>query len=170
MNAMYTGGMGCVEVREERPLGKVVCNSPATGGIIYPHRLTKSRGMNIGNLSSRFVLGCLKGNITAIKWSGLHRWVRTKHTHCRSHHVRYENGNIREGAVKRNYKGGVGGRKRKAPPRTGGAFRGSREPYLFAASSMATATATVMPTMGLLPAPMRPIISTCAGTEEEPAN
>ena len=28
------------------------------------------------------------------------------------------------------------------------------------ASSMATATATVIPTMGLLPAPMRPIIST----------
>ncbi len=34
----------------------------------------------------------------------------------------------------------------------------------------ATAQATVMPTMGLLPAPIRPIISTCAGTEEEPAN
>ncbi len=28
------------------------------------------------------------------------------------------------------------------------------------ASSIATATATVIPTMGLLPAPMRPIIST----------
>ena len=41
--------------------------------------------------------------------------------------------------------------------------------YLLA-SSIATATATVIPTMGLLPAPMRPIISTCAGTEEEPAN
>ena len=41
--------------------------------------------------------------------------------------------------------------------------------YLLA-SSTATATATVIPTMGLLPAPMRPIISTCAGTEEEPAN
>ena len=37
-------------------------------------------------------------------------------------------------------------------------------------SSTATATATVAPTMGLLPMPMRPIISTCAGTEEEPAN
>ena len=34
----------------------------------------------------------------------------------------------------------------------------------------ATAQATVMPTMGLLPAPIRPIISTCAGTEDEPAN
>ena len=41
--------------------------------------------------------------------------------------------------------------------------------YLLA-SSIATATATVIPTMGLLPAPMRPIISTCAGTEDEPAN
>ncbi len=38
------------------------------------------------------------------------------------------------------------------------------------ASSIATATATVAPTMGLLPIPMRPIISTCAGTDEEPAN
>ena len=43
--------------------------------------------------------------------------------------------------------------------------------YLFfIASSTATATATVAPTIGLLPMPMRPIISTCAGTEEEPAN
>ena len=33
-----------------------------------------------------------------------------------------------------------------------------------------TATATDAPTMGLLPMPIRPIISTCAGTEEEPAN
>jgi len=32
--------------------------------------------------------------------------------------------------------------------------------YLFMASSMATATETVAPTMGLLPMPMRPIIST----------
>ena len=39
-----------------------------------------------------------------------------------------------------------------------------------AASSMLTATATVAPTIGLLPMPMRPIISTCAGTELEPAN
>ena len=37
-------------------------------------------------------------------------------------------------------------------------------------SSTATATETVMPTMGLLPAPRKPIISTWAGTEEEPAN
>ena len=44
------------------------------------------------------------------------------------------------------------------------------------ASSIATATATVirsnllLQTWGLLPAPMSPIISTWAGTEEEPAN
>ena len=37
-------------------------------------------------------------------------------------------------------------------------------------SATATATATVAPTMGLLPMPRKPIISTCAGTEEEPAN
>ena len=35
-----------------------------------------------------------------------------------------------------------------------------RKIYLFMASSMATATETVAPTMGLLPMPMRPIIST----------
>ena len=40
----------------------------------------------------------------------------------------------------------------------------------FIASATATAQATVAPTIGLLPMPMRPIISTCAGTEEEPAN
>ena len=40
----------------------------------------------------------------------------------------------------------------------------------FIASAVATATATVAPTMGLLPMPKKPIISTCAGTEEEPAN
>ena len=38
------------------------------------------------------------------------------------------------------------------------------------ACAAATAQATVAPTMGLLPMPIRPIISTCAGTEEEPAN
>lgn len=37
-------------------------------------------------------------------------------------------------------------------------------------SSTATAQATVQPTIGLLPMPMRPIISTCAGTDEDPAN
>ena len=43
-------------------------------------------------------------------------------------------------------------------------------PYLFIASDTATATATEAPTIGLFPMPMSPIISTCAGTEEEPAN
>ena len=43
-------------------------------------------------------------------------------------------------------------------------------PYFFSASSTATATETVAPTMGLLPMPRKPIISTWAGTEEEPAN
>ena len=33
-----------------------------------------------------------------------------------------------------------------------------------------TAQATVQPTIGLLPMPRKPIISTCAGTELEPAN
>ena len=42
-------------------------------------------------------------------------------------------------------------------------------PY-FLLSATATATATVAPTMGLLPMPRKPIISTWAGTEEEPAN
>ena len=42
--------------------------------------------------------------------------------------------------------------------------------YAFSAAFTATAQATVAPTMGLLPMPMRPIMSTCAGTEEEPAN
>ncbi len=43
-------------------------------------------------------------------------------------------------------------------------------PSYFRLSATATATATVAPTMGLLPMPRKPIISTCAGTEEEPAN
>ena len=42
--------------------------------------------------------------------------------------------------------------------------------YLLSASATPTATATVAPTIGLLPIPRKPIISTCAGTEEEPAN
>ena len=49
-------------------------------------------------------------------------------------------------------------------------LRPQKEFYFFMASSTATATATVMPTIGLLPAPRKPIISTCAGTEELPAN
>ncbi len=40
----------------------------------------------------------------------------------------------------------------------------------FIACATATATSTEAPTIGLLPMPMSPIISTCAGTEEEPAN
>ena len=40
----------------------------------------------------------------------------------------------------------------------------------FVACCTATAPATVMPTIGLLPAPRKPIISTWAGTDEEPAN
>ena len=43
-------------------------------------------------------------------------------------------------------------------------------PSYFRLSATATATATVAPTIGLLPMPRKPIISTCAGTEEEPAN
>ena len=42
--------------------------------------------------------------------------------------------------------------------------------FYFRLSATATATATVAPTMGLLPMPRKPIISTWAGTEEEPAN
>lgn len=42
--------------------------------------------------------------------------------------------------------------------------------FLFRARSSATAIATVAPTIGLLPIPKKPIISTWAGTEEEPAN
>ena len=42
--------------------------------------------------------------------------------------------------------------------------------FLLIARSIATATDTVAPTIGLLPIPRNPIISTCAGTVEEPAN
>ncbi len=56
-----------------------------------------------------------------------------------------------------------------APPKFSG--RNNRYcDYFFMASEIATATDTEAPTIGLLPMPMRPIISTCAGTEEEPAN
>ena len=64
----------------------------------------------------------------------------------------------------------AGAHQKKAVP-NGTAFLfilGNRD--YFIASSTATAQATVIPTIGLLPAPIRPIISTCAGTEEEPAN
>ena len=46
----------------------------------------------------------------------------------------------------------------------------AKNAYLLSPSATATAQATVAPTIGLLPMPMRPIISTCAGTDEEPAN
>jgi len=39
-------------------------------------------------------------------------------------------------------------------------FKNRINPYLLSASLTATAHATVIPTMGLLPAPIRPIIST----------
>ena len=45
-----------------------------------------------------------------------------------------------------------------------------RSHYLFNAVAASTAQATVQPTIGLLPMPRKPIISTCAGTEDEPAN
>ena len=48
--------------------------------------------------------------------------------------------------------------------------RRKTQAFFFMASSTETATATVAPTMGLLPMPRKPIISTCAGTELEPAN
>jgi hypothetical protein len=57
-------------------------------------------------------------------------------------------------------------------------YRGAARPwktgldsnYAFMACSTATATATDAPTIGLLPMPIKPIISTCAGTEDDPAN
>ena len=42
--------------------------------------------------------------------------------------------------------------------------------YLLSAVATSTAQATVQPTIGLLPMPRNPIISTCAGTDDEPAN
>ena len=58
--------------------------------------------------------------------------------------------------------------KKPAPKIQSGLYIISK--HYLAACSMATATATVAPTIGLLPIPIRPIISTCAGTDEEPAN
>ena len=60
--------------------------------------------------------------------------------------------------------------KRRLSTGRSGAFCSLSDIYLFIPSCTATATATVAPTIGLLPMPMSPIISTCAGTEEEPAN
>ena len=45
-----------------------------------------------------------------------------------------------------------------------------RNDYFVSPSCTATAHATEAPTIGLLPIPIRPIISTCAGTDDEPAN
>ena len=42
--------------------------------------------------------------------------------------------------------------------------------YFANAVATSTAHATVHPTIGLLPMPRKPIISTCAGTDDEPAN
>ena len=60
--------------------------------------------------------------------------------------------------------------KKKTGGHRGHPLKNIIKPYLLSASLTATAGATVIPTMGLLPAPIRPIISTWAGTEEEPAN
>jgi len=46
----------------------------------------------------------------------------------------------------------------------------SQQCHFFSAPSNATATATDAPTIGLLPIPIKPIISTWAGTDDEPAN
>ena len=46
----------------------------------------------------------------------------------------------------------------------------AKQIYLLSAVATSTAQATVQPTIGLLPMPRNPIISTCAGTDEEPAN
>ena len=46
----------------------------------------------------------------------------------------------------------------------------AKQIYLLSAVATSTAQATVQPTIGLLPMPRNPIISTCAGTEDEPAN
>ena len=40
--------------------------------------------------------------------------------------------------------------------------------YLLSAVATSTAQATVQPTIGLLPIPRNPIISTCAGTDDKP--
>ena len=68
----------------------------------------------------------------------------------------------------------TGKRKSPYPHRIRGSFQDfmlySGGFVYFRLSATATATATVAPTMGLLPMPKKPIISTWAGTEEEPAN
>ncbi len=51
-----------------------------------------------------------------------------------------------------------------------GFLKTDNDAYLFRAVATSTAQATVHPTIGLLPIPRKPIISTWAGTDEEPAN
>ena len=70
----------------------------------------------------------------------------------------------RRGESRSGFPSGPGGPQRLCVRPAG------KRTYFVIPSCTATAQATVMPTMGLLPAPIRPIISTCAGTEEEPAN
>ena len=59
-------------------------------------------------------------------------------------------------------------RGRKIPDR--GVFLCVLPMAYFIVWATATATSTDAPTIGLLPMPISPIISTCAGTDEEPAN
>ena len=60
--------------------------------------------------------------------------------------------------------------KKSPHPRVRGLSGQSNSAYFESACETATATATEQPTIGLLPMPRKPIISTCAGTEDEPAN
>jgi len=63
------------------------------------------------------------------------------------------------------------GKEKRGDHRSSPLFHVScRERQAYTACSNATATATLAPTIGLLPMPIKPIISTWAGTEEEPAN
>ena len=72
--------------------------------------------------------------------------------------------------------GRQGGKKRTAHRTAGPAVQWAEKSKRFQKGegrrhlTQATAQATVAPTMGLLPMPMKPIMSTWAGTEEEPAN
>ena len=59
---------------------------------------------------------------------------------------------------------------REGPTEWEGFLKTDNDAYLFRAVATSTAQATVHPTIGLLPIPRKPIISTCAGTDEEPAN
>ena len=59
---------------------------------------------------------------------------------------------------------------REGPTEWEGFLKTDNDAYLFRAVATSTAQATVHPTIGLLPIPRNPIISTWAGTEDEPAN